>query len=141
VYRLAPPKVRNVGAPAAHFDQERVPPGKRLVPAERLTNRDVSESVFFRAFDDLELDSGAQPHLIEEAIAVGRFANRAGGDGAVLLDAVAVHDLAETLERFKRRLHGRRAQAVVGEGVLAQQHAPRDVLQHPGRAVGGCFRQ
>ena len=99
------------------------------VVAQRLAHRHVGEAVLLGAVDHLDVDAGAQPDAVEEGVAVRGLAHRARRDRAVADDAVGVHDPAEALERLQRRLDGGRAQAAVREGVLAEQHAARGLLQ------------
>ncbi len=129
---LAAAQEGDVGAAAAHLDEERVPARERLVVLERLADRDVAQAVLLGAVDDLHVDPGAQAHAVEEGVAVDGLAHRARGDRPVPDDAVGVHDPAEPLEGPQRGLDGGRPQPAAGEGVPAQQDGPRGLLENPG---------
>ena len=133
---LAPPQEGDVGAAAAHLDEERVGAVEGLVVLERLADRDVAQAVLLGAVDDLHVDPGAQAHAVEEGVAVDGLADGARRHRAVADDAVGIHDPAEALEGPQRRLDGGRPQTSAREGVLAQQHGARGLLEDPGRLAG-----
>ncbi len=133
---LPPPQEGDVGAPAADLDEERVADVQGLVVLERLADRHVGEAVLLRAVDRLHVDPGAQADAVDEGVAVDGLADGARGHRAVADDAVGVHDPAEALEGPQRRLDGGRPQPAAGEGVLAQEHGPRGLLEDAGRLAG-----
>ena len=69
--------------------QHRVARGQGLVAAQPLAHRQVGEAVLLGAVDDLDVDAGAQPHAVEEGLAVLGLAHGARGHGAIAHDAVA----------------------------------------------------
>ena len=113
VDRLARAQERDVGAAAAHLDEQGVAGDEGLVIAQRLADGDVGQPVLLGAVDHLDVDPRAQAHAVEEGVAVDRLAHGARGHGAVAHDTVGVHDPAEALEGPERRLDRRGAQATV----------------------------
>ena len=98
------------------------------MPAQRIADGEEDEPALFGFVDDLERDAGAPLDAVEEHVAVARLAHRAGRDGAHVADAVAVHDVAEALERVERGVDGLRADRAAGKRVAAEQDAARRLL-------------
>src|SRR6185503_12096145 len=92
------------GAAAAHFREHRPRALERRVPRERVADGQEDQPALLSLVDDLERDAGASPDAIEDHVAVARLADRARRHRADVADAVAVHDLAEALERRNRRI-------------------------------------
>ncbi len=137
---LALAEERDVRAPPAHLHEERVPRGESLVVAQHLAHGHVGEPVLLGAVDDLDVDPGAQPHPVQEGVAVQGLAHRAGGDRAVADHPVGVHDPPEPFQGLERDLDGGGPQATVGEGVLAEEHAAGCLLEQAGSLAHLRFR-
>ena len=73
---------------------------------------------------------------IEEHVAVARLADGARRHRPDVGDAVAVHDVAEPVERRERRIHGLRADDAARKRVAAEQDAARGLLDDAKVALG-----
>ena len=76
-----------------------------------------------------ELDSGFAQNARNQRVAVGGFADRAGGHGGVFRDAVTVQHIAKLHEGLDRARHRARVQAPPGEYAVAEAHRPARVRQ------------
>jgi hypothetical protein len=123
-------EARHVEAAAAHFDEQG---GWRLqggVTGQPVADRKVGEAALLGAVDDFERDARPDADAIEKCIGVGGLADRARRNGSHAGDAVVVHHPAKCIQRPHGRIHRRRADAPGGEGIAAQQHPTRGLLEH-----------
>ena len=100
--------VRLVLPPPTSASSVHAPSNADAVRAPCRTARN-DQAALFGLVDDLEGDAGAPANAIEKGVAVAGLAHGAGRDGAHLLHAVAVDDLAEPFERRERGIDGLRS--------------------------------
>ncbi len=135
---LSPMQGREVGAAAAHLGDEAGlgrELGQRL---EGLTDCEIGEAVLLGAVDDFHVDAGADPDPIQHGIPIGGLAKGRRGHRAIPDHAEGVHDGAEAFDRLKDGFHGGLADPAAREGVLAEQHAAREVLEDVEAAAVGA---
>ena len=126
---LAAPQEGEIGAAPAYLHEQGVAHDQGLVLAQGLAHGGVGEPVLLGAVDHLDVEARAQAHAVEEGVPIDRLTHGARRHRPVAYDAVGIHDPPEAVEGPQRRLDRRRAQASPGEGVLAQQHRARGLLE------------
>ena len=134
--RFAAAEQRQVGAAAADLGEQCPCALERRLVADGVADREEDEPALLRFVDDLERNAGAATDAIEEHLGVARFAHRAGGDGADVLDAVLVDELAEAEHGGERRVHRLGANHAGGERVAAEQDAAAGFVDDPERLLG-----
>ena len=140
VGRLAAPQQRQAGAAATDFSEQRARAAKGGVRLERVPYRQEQQPPFLRLVDDVELDPGAATDAVQEDVTVAGLADRAGRGRPDLAHAVEIHGLPEAVQGADDRVTGAGSDRPAGrEGVAAERHATRQLLDHARRLAGPDF--
>ena len=137
---LSFPEQRQARAAAAHLGQQGPGAANRGAAPEHLSHGEEDQTALLGFVDDLEGNTGAPLHPVEEHIAVPRLTNSAGGHRSHRVNTVAVNHAAEVLERRQGGIDGLRPDGAGGKRVAAEQHTSRGFLDGADRSVGRDLR-